>query len=416
MGKQSRLHRALSPNGANLFSVSIASRPTQYDDTIKSISLSHGKDSPDGGITPATCEIKTLGQLNVAFNRQMTVRMSATLAATIASYNPRVTASLIQTRFTGRVGSNTISDRGDKLTPESTVQGSSWAALLRASRRLVPIPAARQVQYQIRDFLADPALGSRVPLDRPVDINYDVVEGVHEPATFSDKFDAYTATLGILISQHRNGTVQIRSQTYRRRDLEYRIITDYPILRSESTAPATWEQPLDMAGEQLVLETPEGDVTWQLPSGVETGVVLGERRIDWKHISRRTDDYVHFMTAENLATNAPISGVQEVTFDVIRLLTSKRRYDRHMAAQLLALEEGDPVFLGGDWPGLISDPYLAQGIDETITPDEWTIKLRLQHCRIVLGYQDSDTPVIPARVWNQAHHAWNSEPRTWNEA
>lgn len=413
---QSRLHRRLSPNGAPLFSVAIASRPTQYDDTIKSISISHGKDGTAGGLTPATCELETVGQLNVSFNRSMTVRMSSELASRIAAYNPRVTASLIRDRFRGRVGSNTIRDRGDHLNPESRIQGSSWSALLSASKRKVAIPANRQVQYQIRDFMNDPALGSRIPLDRPAEVSYDVTVGDEESATFSDKFAKYSTDLGILLSQGRDGTVQLRSFTYRRADLERRIITDYPVLRSEAISPAEWSQPLEMAGAQLVMETTDGDVTWQLPSGVETGVVLGERRLDWKHVYRRTNDYVYFLTAENLNTNAPIAGVRQITVDLIRLLTSDRVYDRHMAAQLLALNEGDPVFLGADWPGLIAAPYLAQGIDEKISPDEWSLTLNLEHSRNVLGYQDSDTPTIPARVWDQARYAWDTETRTWNAA
>lgn len=413
---QSRLHRNLSPAGDPLFSVSIAARETQNDDTIKSVSISHGKDSTAGGLTPATCELVTTGQLNVSFNRAMRVRMSNKLATTIAAYNPRVTTSLIRDRFTGRVGTNAVEDRGDKRTPQTRIQGSSWSALLPASGRLVPIPSNRQVQYQIANFIEAPALGSRISLDRPAGVDYDVAVGDEDAAKFSDKFGAYTTEIGILVPQHRDGVLSIASLGYRRDNLERRIHTEYPILRSEAIAPAEWLQSLDMAGSQLVMETDEGDITWQLPSGVEAGVVLGESRFDWKHISRVTDDYVHFMTAKNLDTNAPITAVREITVDLIHLLTSQRLYDRHMAAQLLALNEGDPVFLGDDWPDLIAAPYLAQGIDETISPDEWTLKLTLHHSRTVLGYQDSETPTIPARVWGQARYAWNTEPRKWKDA
>lgn len=417
--KISRLHRKLSPTGAPMFQLRVGNE-TYTDDELHSVTIRHGSSGPGASHPIPTIEYAVSGLIGTYHNQPVSLRLTPTFASRFAGYSAGAfTAARLAPRFTGRgAGKNVTDERTDKYS--TTATGSGWTALLEGAARLItPSPGERVSTLLTRTF-AHPGMGNRIPTKYANPNDFDHVQGETEPATTKDIISKYATGIGIQIQQERDGTIEFLPIS-RRRALMLQQLESYrlPILRSQGISPAQWAQPIEQADTQYVLEwaTANGteySQTWPLPDGL-TPFMLEQQTVDWRHVTRASGNAEHLMNALTIDRNLPRTELQSLTIDLIYLLSSGNAYHRRIAAQLLALDAGDAVFLSRDWVPLIRGPYFAQEITETIAPNEWKLQLTLSHARRVLGMYDHEIPEVPARVWESARLAWNQTTATWNE-
>lgn len=390
------------------------------DDSLQNVTIRHGSAGPEASHAVPTIEFSINGRIGEFRNERLSLKLNPTLANRYAAYSGgSIAAASLIDRFTGRGASRTVEDRGpnDQTT---TITGSNWASLLKGARRTITPVVGERTSDLLTRALNHPSMGNRITTTFSTSADFDRVQGEVKPATISEIVSKYGTDLGIHLQQERSGTIEILPLT-RRRALMLAQLEQYrwPILRSEGISPASWAQPTEQADTQYVLEwaTANGSeysLPWPLPAGV-TPFMLKEESVEWRHVTRDSGNDELLMTALTITTNLPRTELDSLTIDLIYLLSSGNPYHQRIAAQLLALNEGDAVFLSRDWLPQIRGPYFAQEITETISPDEWTLTLNLSHARKVLGLYDRDIPEVPARVWESARLAWGETNSTWNK-
>lgn len=417
-----RLRRTLAISDTeSLFELSLSDSGVYTADQIGDVTISHGKDGPHGGMTVATMSCRVNDTIPAGPQRHARLRLSYALANRIVD-GTGIPAEAIRSRFTGRIGADTITDRSDRHGRYTEIQCSSWTALLKNGKRSTVFYANGLILAGLRNAFAHPSFTAAgiAPVNFPdtahSDRSYEL-EG--NDFRFDDAITKYGEDLGILIQQQRDGSITLLPITKRIEIMNSRITSQWPLLRSEAVSPALWDQHVETASKQYTLLwlTDENTVyrwEWPLPSGANPGLIVESDDVDWSNIRTITDNYRRYMDAINYETNAMRHTLSSVTIDILMLLKSPRYYDRVMAAQMLSLEEGDPLYLSGDWPPAINGPQLVQGIGENITADEWTLELSLTNPRNTLGLTPTEIPTVPPKVWDSARSAWDSTAGTWN--
>lgn len=420
MIRPGRLRRTLAINSTeSLFELFIEDAGTYTADQFGEVSISHGSSGPEGGVTVPTMSATVADSFPARAQRQVRLRLSDALATRITAGTP-YTAANIRDRFRGRMAADTIHDYGDGNRRTTDIQCTSWIALLRNSARTVPFYANGLILASLRTLIAHPSLSNsgRLSVLYPDTAHSDRTFEA-ESLTFSDAISKYCADLGILAQVRRDGDVSLLPITKRREILQERIASQWPILRSEALTPATWTQPIETPSVRYeLLHLTDQDTVfrweWPLPPGADTGVLVETEEVDWSNIRTITENYRAYMDALNHRTNTIRHTLNSITIDLLMLLKSSRAYDRRIAAQLLVLHEGDPIYLSGDWPTAIRGPYLVTGIKEQITSQQWTLELDLGHPRNVLGLADNEIPAVPPKVWDSAYTAWNETAVPWD--
>lgn len=413
--RPSTLHRRLSPDGYPVVGLTVPGGTLLPDSKIREWTATHGGDMY--GYTPATMETTAAGSLPARINGSVTVYLSQWLAEKITAGTP-IPAARIRPRFVGRVGLDTIDDRGDKRARHTNLRCSSWGALLGQSRRRITMHEGGSLAAETRNIFQHPSLSSMVSLSYGDPAYLDRVHAT-ETGTYQDVADKYTKDIGTLIQQKRDGSLQLLAPNVRRLALEAGNRTQYGYLRSHTLAPASWDQPVESLTGPLSIKRRTADTSvayvepWPLPSGVVDALDMDTEPYDWSHIRINSQNYQHFMNARNLESNSPRHSLSSVKFDLMRMVSSPREYDRLCAAQLLDLNAGDPIYFGGDWPKEIRFPYFTTEITETMTPDEWTLEIKTQHPRTVVGMNDPELPVLTSAVWAQAVNPWNTYTKPW---
>lgn len=420
-GRPGLLKRTLAQGGENLFELSLAGSGLYTYEQFGDVAISHGKDSPGGGMTVATMSCRVQDTIPAGAQRRARLRLSGALANRITE-GTGYTADSIRHRFTGRIGADTITDRSDRHSRYTEIQCSSWTSLLKNGKRSTVFYANGLVLASLRNAFAHPSFvnANIAPVNFPDTAHSDrsfELEG--NEFRFSEAITKYGSDIGILIQQQRDGSISLLPITKRIELLNSRISSTWPLLRSEAISPAIWEQHVETASKQYTLKWLTEDDTvydwvWPLPVGANPGLIVETEDVDWSNIRTVTDNYRRYMDALNYETNAMRHTLSSVKIDLLMLLKSSRYYDRRIAVQMLALNEGDPLYLSGDWPTAITGPQLVQGIDEKITADEWTLELSLTHPRNTLGLLAAETPTVPPKVWDSARTAWNSTAGTWD--
>lgn len=422
MIRPGRLRRTLAVNSTeSLFELYVSGAGTYTADQVGDVTISHGKDGPAAGMTVATMEARVQASLPAAAQRHAIFRLSSALASRLVA-GTGIPASAIRQRFTGRVGSDTITDRGDHLPRYTDIQCSSWSSLLMNSRRPTVFYANGLILASLRSALQHPSFTAAniMPVNYPDTAHSDrsyQLEG--SDFRFREAITKYGSDIGILIQQQRNGSVSLLPITKRIELMEARLSTAWPLLRSEAISPATWDQQVEAASKQytLLYLTDQDTVyrwEWPFPAGANPGVLVESEDVDWSNVRTVTDNYRRYMEALNFHTNSMRHTLSSVTIDLLMLIRSGRFYDRRIAAQMLALEEGDPIYMSGDWLPAVRGPHLVQGIKETLNSNEWRLELSLTHPRDTLGLLDSEIPIVPPKVWDSARTAWDSTPGTWD--
>ncbi|MFJ2318452.1 hypothetical protein ACIOTN_17320 [Glutamicibacter sp. NPDC087661] len=413
-----RLRRTLAPITADQLKFYMYSEPTGgiYEDEIESVSIFRGTDGRATGSNPSVMELTLTGQrLAKVSGHNIRFGLRESPASLLATHlGGSATGADIETRYTGRVGTTAINDRGTRSS--TTYSAASWIAQMNYS----PVhytPTAGQYLHTVIQGLAhadEPLRGITLTSHG----NLPNIATTDSPQLFKDGIGKYAADLGVLMRETRDGRTQVMGHEYRYTMAMNRLSSAIPLIRSEAISPADYEQPNERPGAIVQFKvTNENNLVSTRTA--ETTNPNGELREtverDWSYIKVTNTDNQPYREAyaQVYESNNREFRIPKIKIDLLYLIGSNSDYHKQQAAQLLALEAGDPIFLSGDWATALGGIHFAEGIRENITPDEWSLELSLVPIAQAIGYTGTS---VPAKAWDSAVHPWDSETREWNQA
>lgn len=410
-----RLYRKLDWLPKPLFALQTNPLGNLTDDEISSVVIHRGKSDNSGGVHPSTMEV-SLGnnKVGIAGNIIGLIIRSAPADAIAARVGgDSADAAYIAPRFRGRLGKQSMDDRGDKKLPLNTIMASSWSAQLSYAPDVHALPSGTNVLTLLQRILRPDYLASRITVlsNGTMDTIFGEANG-----KYSDLIGKYAGDIGVLVRDRRDGSLEVMPMPFRRDDALARMATLPSLTRGQAISPASWDQPNELPPTEYRLTYRDAaNVVKTIvtsPTGSVTGTAPVED-VDWTYFRANTDQwrYIHGMRS---ATFDDRFRLETVTIDLIHLLSSKYSYHWQQAGYLLKMQTGDPVYLGKDWPTVLQGVHFAEGIKETINSETWEIELSLIRFRELTG--DEPTGTIPARVWDQAVYPWDTETRKWDEA
>lgn len=410
--KPGRLYRKLHDIPKPLFALITTPLPNITDDSIRKIIINRGKSDNSGGVSPATMEVEIDNNLvgkagNII---AVVINFSARNALAAKLGGGEAESAYMAARFRGRLGKQSMNDTG-KL-PSNTLMCSSWSAQLSYSPDVHSVPSGTNVGILLERILKPSYLAARIPLIKQG--SYDSTFG-DSTGSYSDLIGKFAADIGILIRDTRAGELEILPMPYRRDKALASIETSVPLTRAQALSPATWVQPNEMPAVEYRLKYRDAANVVKTIVTSPTGAVTGTAPVedlDWTHFRAYTDQwrYVHGLRSAGFDDRFRL---EEVTVDLLELISSPYEYHRRQASYMLRMQVGDPVYLGGDWPTVLRGVHFAEGMTEEITSESWTITLNLIRYRELTG--DEAVGAIPAHVWDQATYPWDTETRKWDE-
>lgn len=407
-----RLYRKLKPTSP-VFEFTVADGTRLTDGQIASITIKRGKTGRGGGIHPATAEVST--SVFGAVRTGLTCGVSLTTygAAHVAGLSGANSAA-ITARFSGRIGRQTVADTGK--TQQTTFLAASWSAQLPRDKTIQTVRAGESVHAVIQRIMTPPKLALPLPVRMAAIAQHGTVFTAPEPGTYSDLIDRYTTDLGILVRETRIGGRQIMTHGFRRDRALASLPTTPTLTRSQALSPATWEQANDVQPRNYRL-------TYVNAANTVVGSTYGDADsttsevadVDMSHIKFATDITQPTMEAYGRRAGDWQSSyaIPSITVDLLALLTSPYSMHRAQAARLLSMEHGDAVYLSGDWYGQLQGIHYAEQLDETITPNSWSMEIALVPAHVAIG---EISPAVPPRTWEAANNTWGEETRTWGTA
>lgn len=404
--KPGRLYRWLKDCPKPIFEVE-SDFGLKNDDWITSLSMHHGQDGPDAGLAPSTLEAGLWGPLWPRSGEMMKVRLTAAAAAYISGLTG-IAAINFRDRFAGRVGSQTNTQTPKTIT--TVMNAASWTAQLSSLKHEVWLGNGYSISDAIRFLVNVPPLAENYTSYNNFG-SFDQLAVDIPAATLSD-LDKLSTDTGIQIRNTRSGGVEVWALPYRKSWAAGRVASVIPLTASQAISPVTWVQPNENMAKKVRADWVNADGTPKSRSSGGTDVSAVERH-DWKHIKDLTgalDTQFEALVGRNWDRRFQ---VPSITIDLLYLLRSPIEYHRQQAGHLLSLNAGDTVNLSGDWHQYVRGVHVATAIEETITKDEWNLKLSLSPWRLIFG---DESPNVPARIWDSATYPWNDETRKWNEA
>lgn len=415
--KPGRLYRKLDWLPKPLFAVINNSTGNMYDDEISSVTINRGKSDNAGGVTPATMEVQ-LGTNKVGKAGDiiaLVINFGARNAIIAKLGGSAEDSAYIAARFRGRLGRQTMEDRGDKKLPLNTMMAASWSAQLPYSPDVHTLPSGTNIYTLLERILRPSYLAARINVSRPdatpLDSTFGDVTG-----KYSDLIGKFAGDIGILVRDTRSGDLEVLPMPYRREDALSRMATLPALTRSQALSPASWDQPNEQPATEYRLKYRDANNVVKTIVTSPTGAVTGTAPVedlDWTYFRAYTDQwrYVHGLRSSGFDDRFRL---ETVTIDLLELLSSPHKYHWQQALYVLKMQVGDPVYLGADWPNPLKGVHFAEGITERIDLDTWEVELHLIRFRELTG--DEPTGTIPARVWEQAKYPWSTETREWGQA
>lgn len=413
----SRLQRTLEPIvgvGTDMIAFEVTGGGSFDHSNTTAITITRGASNKTSGYLPATVEATVTGRIDgYATGNPTGVRLRDVHVDRLAAYVGS-TADAIRTRYTGRAGAVTIEDRGKRAT--TTFTGVSWMAQLPHSPRHVA-PAAGELLPDVLQrltFQDDPVRGT--DLITRVDGNALAHHAAGTPQLYPQALTDLAADIGIVMQEQRDGTTVAWGHKHREWWAANRMSSQWPLMRHQALAPATYEQMGERPASPI-------DYTAYLTDGslvtrsVEPPNPLGETVMresrDWTRWRMADGDNQLWRSAwsDAHALSTTLYSLPRISIDLLLLLRLGTEYTRKIAAQVLELEAGEPVYLSGDWPPRLQGVHFAEGITETITPDSWTFELSLIPHALGAG---TPTPTVPPIAWDSFTTAWDAETRTWD--
>lgn len=374
------------------------------DDTITSVSISHGGTDPSPGIQPSTCETVLQRPSWIKTGETLDVDLTAAAASAIANHTGTF-ASRIQDRYTGRVGSQRNEDTPGRLV--ARLKAASWSAQLSRVDQVRNFAAGTTVAWAIAS-LCTPAAIPQITTATYGD--WDVLAEAMLDASYRDTIDKLTSEIGTLTRDTRDGTLEVWALPYRRDWAAQQLARKHPLTRSQALSPAQWEQPNEdlLAKVRADWIAADGTVESRSSGGTPDSVV---DRHDWLYIQAQTEALdMRFQSLVNQQWNR-VFRLPSIKVDLLYLLSSDKPYHRQQAGMLLELNNGDTIGLSGDWVSYLQGIHVVSAIDEQITKDSWTLDLSLIPHYDAFG---EPSPSVPAIIWESAQHPWKTDPRIWN--
>lgn len=415
--KPGRLRRTLNPIiGTGWIFAMYTPSYAAYEDVITSIVINRGTTGRNVGHNPTTIEISYSGRYDtLTTGDQQRIFLREQQGTDLAAYIGGVTYDEIMFRYQGRLGVVDIDDTGKRFY--STTGGSSWLTQMNYSPASFTPYAGETLEVLMLDMTkaSQPARGIELgtALGSPGITHF--ADG--ERTLFREGVEEYAADIGLMMQERRNGQTVVYAHT-RRRDLALeRLGTELPLMRNQAIAPGRYEQSNERPArrvEYTVMNSTGGIATRSAEIANPTGEMRETETIDWsKWQSHAEGDQLYREAyARVYDSSARLYKMPTVKVDLLMLLRKGNDYAKRIARQMLTLEVGEPVLLSGDWPPRLQGIHFADGIKETIAPDEWTFELSLVPHAAATGHV---SPVVPGRAWDSMTAKWSEETRKWNE-
>lgn len=419
-----RVHRKLSPNSDDpLFRLDLVGGDTWDDAALTGISISRGGEGSSGP-PPSTMTTTLVAELPPAGDLSARVSLTDHGASIIAGLTGKPAAS-IRDRWAGRVGAQTVTDKGpaDKYgNRTTTIEAAHWLAQLNLIDHL---PVIATTGMYVNEAVARMLQAARLPLapytatGKPAaSPQWDTIAVSTEQSgsSFRDLLTTYTTDAGTHWRTRRSGAIDLRHITARAAAFNnWQATAPLPLHRSHCLTPVSWRQPATSPATVTYTYRKSDNTTvtagWTVYSANADRPIRSEP-LDFTKLHDRTG----FAPIVSLARANESAGlgyrIEQITVDLVHLLTSANAGDRQQAGQLLALEYDDPIVLSYDWPVWVRGCYIVDQIQETISQNAWTMTLDLRPVRAVVGGTGPAT--IAGTTWDTyALGAWNSVTKTW---
>ena len=233
-----RLYRKLTPDQP-LFRFTTEQGTDLRDGALTGLTIKRGNGSPGGGIAPSTLEAGLTGFAAIQSGNHCTLSLTSYGAQLLAD-RVGASASSIQPRFTGRVGKQTVDDRGRRQ--RTTMYAASWTAQLGQVAKSYTPTVGENIATVISELMTSPALPRlNGPIRMATPDQYGTVHQQEDEQTYSN-IGKWTSDLGLLVRDHRAGTQQLMTHAQRWDDALERMDYWLPVIRSQALAPSSWEQ------------------------------------------------------------------------------------------------------------------------------------------------------------------------------
>lgn len=415
--ESSRLQRILDPivgYGTNIFALNISDTGSFNHSDTQSITITRGSSSRATGYVPATIEATTVGRHDgYSTGSPITVHLRDVHVDRLATY-VGTTADKIVDRYVGRAGAVSVDDRGTRVS--TTFTGVSWMAQLPHSPRHVT-PTAGELLPDVLErltYMDDPVRGTHlIPRVNGAQLQH---HAAGTPMLYPTALGDLADDIGIVMHEQRNGDTVAWGHKHREWWAANQLPQQWPLMRHQALAPAKYEQ----MGER---PAPPVDYTAYITDGTlrtrsveapnHTGETVIREQIDWTRwrMADLDNQLYREAWARTHALSTSLYSMPTVSIDMLLLLKLGTEYTKRIARQILTLEAGDPVYLSGDWPAQLRGVHFAEGVKETITPNEWRFDLSLIPHALGAG---TPTPVVPPLAWDSFTTAWDAETRTWD--
>lgn len=412
-----RLHRVFAPLTGTLplFTVNFGAY-SENDTQIMSIVINRGTTGRNVGHNPSTCEVTTKGRKDGFLTGSvLRVVMPTGVANTLANYLGGIGGADILSRYRGRLASIGIDDTGKRFTTD--VAGSSYLTQMNYSPvHFTPI-AGQSIVTLLRNMTqADEPLRG-ITFTSQVGVTNFVQHKTLDPMLYKDGIGPYAQDIGIQLQERRDGSTRAWSHIARQDFATSRISTQWPLMRSQAIAPGRYEQANERPAKRVeytIVNSAGGTATRTAEIANPTGEIIETEKIDWTNWQvTALDNQLNFEAyARVYESSARLYTLPTVKIDLLLLIRQGTEYSKRIARQILMLEVGEPVYLSGDWPQRLRGVHFADGIKETIGPDEWSFELSLIPHAAAVG---ASSPDVPAKAWDSAINAWDEETHEWNE-
>lgn len=388
---------------------------------IYEVTIHRGKSGRGGGLSPSTLEIKVKGQQSATltgtdcrfFIREIAAQRMA------AHLDGSTTGDDFAMRAVGRIGQMSVEDDGKRFRTQ--LAAASWSArmLRRESRVVAPVPGATpaSVILDAVGMTANPIpAGVNFTEHGPFDA---VAAGPHDSINFRDAVNKFGSDIGVCIFEQRDGTTKVVSLPYREEQARLKAVSDLPLIRSQGIAPAEWEQVNDAPAITLQyrIRDANGNIATRTVDIQDWDPAHETVVHDWTYMQSSSSGTAGHSYREAYAqvfeTSTRSFTVPSVKVDMIHLIGSDKRYHREVAAQILRMQVGDPLFFSGDWPAPLRGVHFAEGITESLNSESWEVEFSLVPWNQAVG--PFAPPAILPRAWESALNTWDEETRKWDE-
>lgn len=415
MTSPSRLWRVLGLTSPLLSVTSPSLTPDLDDHTLSSLTIEAG--TTMAGLTTVGATIDAAGVHVMGYTgNDLDIDLTTHGASRLAALTGKSAAS-ITPRFRGRLTGQAITDKG--TASATTLTAQDWPALIsqldKGASANASDPSVWTLYTSLFNSTAIPELYDKLV---PWGATWPWVRfppGTPDPFHIdtADVIGKFTADLGILIRQDRAGTPTAWSNDHLRAlSDQWSTVNPDPLQRSQVVKPVQWERPSTIPtriGWTQLLGIGDHDNTGSYLTGRMEPVDRIEH-LDLTHIwdigstsNSPSPELQSVMRARAYRTSARDLTVNKVTVDVLGLLARNHGTDRAQVGNLLAMNHGDPIALGYDWPNDVAGVYFARKIIHRITPTSWHIDIDLMSKGHVTGYGNTDATPLSGRTWDTAH-------------